>query len=372
MSASLTSPLPFALRINCSLNLSAQARADMYSMLADMASTKMPLSQLLRSAIDKFRQRERLRGINPDSTYGRLVASPVIYVFESMLQSGSRGKTLIDGLKDFVPTNEFLVLKAAESGGNAQLAEGFSTAAKAALSSQRLMSIVRSGIAKAFVSLVLVIGIVYYMAGYMAPKLRASVQGLKLPDAAENYFSSVDQIAAWLPFGVVITVGVIALLFWLLANLTGNVRQALNHRAPVFTAYHAFVASSLLNALSSMLATGMRFSSAIGVIKDNANPYVREGIERMFASARRGFSTGMQLSRSGLIPAELTILIEMFAEMNTLDERLPSLAERSLIVAERRIKRLSNMIATVLMAVVVLFIVWTYSALMSLGDIKPT
>lgn len=218
------------------------------------------------------------------------------WVYFHLMERMIAGDPLSVALRGFAPDNERLMIAAGEE--NERVADSLGQLIKLMRQTQITRDSLASVGGRVAMKLLIVVGAVAGIAGYLAPNIRNSLNPNLWPPVTASFFALTDWLVAW---------GGLALFVVLIGLL------ALWRRTPLFYLYRLAVSAFLLNALSALVSAGVSFVDSLRKASRTATPYVRDHIYEMLANVGKGMTEGQAMD-TGMLPKSMVGDLQDFAE----------------------------------------------------------
>jgi type II secretory pathway component PulF len=238
---------------------------------------------------------DRIKAIHKRLVQGRRPKAEAWVYFE-LLQRMAAGVPLSEALHDFAPANERLMIAAGEE--NERVADAIEQLIKLLRQTEQTREALTSTGWRTAMNVLLAIGAVIGIAGYLAPLIRRSLDPKLWPPVTEAFFALTDWLVAW--GGLTGLVTAVALTY-------------LWRYTPLFYLYRLAVSAFLLNALSALVGAGESFNDALRMAARTTGPYVRDHVHQMMANIRHGMTEGVAMD-TGMLPRALVDDLQDYAE----------------------------------------------------------
>jgi type II secretory pathway component PulF len=193
---------------------------------------------------------------------------------------------------------ETSLIKAGEDAG--RLKETLESAAKGLLAGQEMISVIRSAVAYPVILFFSLLGVLWFSAVFIAPKLEASVKGIVWTGQSALYFSIgrfVDGYGMLVIFGVTFLIG--WAIRWSLPRWSEHGR-VIADRFPPWSLYRLLHGIQFMSGLSTMMSAGIPMAQAVWTLSDNAPKYVRDRLDTILFHIRQGKANfGEELHAAG-------------------------------------------------------------------------
>lgn len=325
------------------LAMTASARLRLYRKIATMLANGLPLLRIL----DDLYQRASSGGRKPDQP-------EAIALFE-WKRAVQNGQPLAEGLRDWVPRAEQLVVLAAEQSG--RLESGLLAVIDVVKASRKINATIAAGAAYPVLVLVVVLVYVYLFGTLVIPEFARVSDPSRWRGAAHGMHLLSTWVRDWIPVVAIVAAGACAAFFHSLPRWRGAARLMAD-RLPPYSIYRMVNGSGFLFAFSALLSAGITVEKSLLRLCECANPWLRERLEGALIGVKSGLNCGEALKNAGYgFPApELIDDLCIHAEYRGFPEVLRMMADEWLEEGVARIAvqmRVLNGMAIGLLALVI-------------------
>lgn len=329
------------------LALTASVRLRVYRKIATLLANGLPLLRIL----DDLYLRASSRGRKP--------SQPLAIALSEWKRSVQNGHMLAEGMRDWVPSAEQLVILAAEQSG--RLEAGLAAVIDVVQASRKIRACVAGGIAYPALVLLVVLSYAYLFGTLVVPEFARVSDPSRWRGSAQVLYLASDWIRAWMPLLVLLLVAAVAIVVHSLPRWRGDAR-ILADRLPPYSIYRMVQGSGFLFAFSALLSAGITVEKSLLRLCECANPWMRERLEGALLGVKSGLNCGEALKSAGYAFPSHEIVDDLciHAEYRGFPEVLRMVADEWLEhgVAEiARQMRVLNGLAIVLLAGVIAFLV---------------
>ena len=303
----------------------------------------------LVNALNRIQMIESKGGTKPNE--------PFAICMRQWEQDLERGMSFSDVTRNWIPTEETLLLT---SGNISNLVVALENVCRIVSANKRIRDAVWGAIAYPLLLLVLVFAIIVMAGLYLVPPL-AEVAGPNM--VWQGWAASLIWVANfsykyWQVFAVAFVI--IGVLSWFsLPRWKGRLRSVFDNIVP-WNIYKLKLSVGWMMSLSAMVAAGISIPDAMRMLADNANPYLRDILERTLRHIANGdnlgnalYNTGMNFPNSELI-GDLTI----YADMNDFDANLTQISNEYLENSVKKIESVSSTLNTIGILLISAVIAW--------------
>ena len=296
----------------------------------------------------------RLRGSGPDRQKGGGMA---------------RTRNLGSELNGLVPTNEALLIESGERAGG--LANGLQRAADYVNATNRLGREIKSALIGPGFLLLLLLGILIFFSISILPTFAAISPKHNWPKYARMYGSLADYS---IPIAVVIVAGGGALLVGymkLIRNWIGSFREQLDMRVWPFSAAAQMNSAAMLASLSGFVSAGVPFASAVDLLSQSSDPYMKDVYSQISKDLRSGKRPHLALTQSHIIDKNYHWIINMYGKSSDFSVALSSLSTTFIDFAIEKSRFVFGIIGFIIKLAIVGFVAWTMASMFGIvGSIK--
>lgn len=267
-------------RFRAKLGFGNSARYELYDALSVLLETGNGVT--FESALQKL--------YDVASDEGEKPYTPKAIVIDRMLTQLSEGVKLPNILAEWAPPEEVALVVAARESGDFQktLAD-----AKFLIEVKQKIGMTLASAAGYPIFLGLfAMGLLLEISLFLVPKLQQS--SVKLPDTLPSQLlfglsSSVTHNGVYM---LPCVLGLIGYIVWALPRQTGDIRLHLERFVPIFTIYKIVKGTSFLLTLSVLISAGIQINTAIKLMREHANPWLLERIDRTLENLSAGANLG--------------------------------------------------------------------------------
>ncbi|WP_250625589.1 type II secretion system F family protein [Pinirhizobacter soli] len=316
-------------------NFDADARFDFY----ESVSTLLGNGRSLQEALLTMYASASEDGRQPRQTMAIVVAACLVHLRD--------GDAFATSLSRWAPPQECALIAAGEAAGDMQAA---CTAACATITDQRgLVGAVIGALAYPGVLLMALCGVLALIGYAIVPDLlrEGPVQSWRGATYAMLVTGIAVQAAG--PYALTLLVGLLVATAVSMPRLTGRWRDRLDEWPP-WSIYRILMGTGFLLNVGTMLAAGVRLEECMLVMRNHANPYLRERLDDTLRGIRIGLTLGESLrAAEHRFPNARAVryLVDLSGE-HGFDQIVQRFARRELERSVREIARNSKVIGTVL------------------------
>jgi len=324
-------------------------RVELYHLLSALARAKQPLTPVLEDLATAHR------------TAGLRSAKALFGIHRTL----KLGKTFLDAFKPWVPTNELVIIQAAD--GN-QAGEAFSALATITTAMRDILG----SLVAAFSYPALLIGMIFVSMRAMhqdmvVPVVKTIDVAMLLPET--RYWMQLVAFGSdyrWqivMATMVVITVMVLSFSTW-----TGPVRGFFDRWVPPYIFYREITAARFVLAFVALQVSGTPVAEAVRLLSEHGSRYFRSMTHPIYVAAIRGQSDPKAF-RSPMLDPNTSVALGKLVSTRDVATALPRIADALISSTHRRIKRIAGMVTGASLIVVALYILATFLAMQDFGTV---
>ena len=264
--------------------MTAGVRLRLYRKIATMLANGLPLLRVL----DDLYQRA--------SDHGRSPSQPQAIALFEWKRSVQGGRPLAEGMNEWVPRPEQLVILAAEQSG--RLEAGLEAVIDIVRASRQIRSAIVGGAAYPALVAIVVLGYVYLFSALVVPEFARISDPKGWRGAARWLHLMSEWVRDWMPYVVLALAAGVFALFRSLPRWRGNIRLAVD-RVPPYSIYRMVCGSGFLFAFSALLSAGITVEKSLVRLCECASPWLRERLEGALLGVKSGLNCGDALKNAG-------------------------------------------------------------------------
>lgn len=227
--------------------------------------------------------------------------NPLSYMTGSWIQGIKKGNTFANTLKEWVPEGDIYLIASGEDRNN--LKESFDELLRVTEEQRKIKKMISSSIYPQFLTIAILLGVIYGFSSYIAPQFRELIPAEKWPPIAIYYFGFSDMVLKYyIHFSVTLAL-LVGFTAWSFKNLTGPIRRVLD-RIPPWTIYREMESANLLIVLSGMIKSGIATNEAITKIERFSPSYTSYHLKLMRKRIAMGINEGEAMN-TGMLPEDL-------------------------------------------------------------------
>jgi len=263
---------------------------------------------------------------------------------------------------------ETALIKAGEDAG--RLKETLESAARGLLGAQEMVSAIRSSVTYPIILFLFLLGVLWFSAVYIAPKLEASVKGIVWTGQSALYFAVgkfVDGYGMLVIFGVAFCIG--WLIRWSLPRWSDHGRSVAD-RFPPWSMYRLLHGIQFMSGLATMMSAGVPMAQAVWQLSDSAPKYVRDRLDTILFHIRQGktnFGEALHAAGQDFPDPKIVDTMRVYARMANFQKLLEDSSDRWLEIAINRTRKQARILNTVSLVIAGIVMLWiTYVTAVSI------
>lgn len=313
----------------------------------------------LMDALERIYQIESRGGTKPDE--------PFAIAMRAWQASLERGATFADATRGWVPAAETLMLI---TGDVSKLSIALENVARVTESSQKINSSMSSALTYPLFLLGLTVAIIIMVGLYLVPPLADAAGGDVVWRGTARSLVALADFSA--KYWSVILIGFIVagLLMWVsLSNWAGHLRAVFD-KFPPWSVYKISVSVGWLMSLAAMVSAGLNLPTAMRMLADNSNRYLKSILESTLRFITNGDNLGTALAntRRHFPNDEIIGDLAIYADMTGFDENLSKIANTYLDASVRKMEKFSNTMNSIGILIVSVVIAWVVFGTFEMQD----
>jgi type II secretory pathway component PulF len=325
------------------LQMTANTRLRLYRKIAKMLSNGLPLLRVLEELRDRA------------SNHGRNPKEAMAIVLDDCIRSVQNGRMLSEGLADWVPKTEQMIIMAGEQSGRLEYI--LIGVTDVVFSSKKIKGVIIGGITYPCAVLTLILGYIYLFGTTVIPQFAKLVNPATWHGAARSLYLMSAFVQDGMLYVVLAIGAVVAAVLFSMPRWRGNLRVAADNFPP-YSIYRMMVGSSFLMAFSSLQFAGITVERSLIRIAEMADPWLRERLDGALLGVKSGLNCGEALKNAGYnFPSkEVVDDLCIYAEYKGFAEALKILADEWMAEGVEQISaqmKVLNGMSIVMLAIVI-------------------
>lgn len=329
----------------CSVQFGASIRIAMYEQIISFLRDGIPLHDLLSKLGNEYTKAKK--------------GDPRGMVFSELAAALNNSVSLSAALTNWAPTAETTLIQAGEDSG--LIVQAFENAIFATKATQEMKSVVVKALAYPAALLAGLGGLLSLYAFKVMPTIANIASPELWPKGAQAFYSLCnfvrDDLIYTMPFVTAVLIGISLTL----PRLVGPARRYLDY-IPPYNLYRAFHSSIFLISLAALMASGTPINESVQSVKAQANKYVRGHLSKILTAFGSGMDAGDSLNASGFLGFEMAVAVKVYASTGSIKEKMKSIGESAIRDSIAVIARVSMVINTVIMLLVVGCMMWAITS----------
>jgi type II secretory pathway component PulF len=337
------------------LSMTAGVRTRVYRRIATMLANGLPLLRVL----DDMYQRASYQGRKP--------SEPLAIAFFEWKRSVQNGRTLAEGMREWVPLTEQMLIAAGEQSG--RLEASLVAVVDVVQATSKIRSAVIGGAAYPILVLGFVLGYIYLFGTRVIPEFSRLGDPAQWHGPARSMHFMSIVVQGWMLPIVLLLIALGAVLIYSMSRWRGSVRLVAD-RLPPYSIYRMLSGSGFLLAFSALLAAGITVEKSLYRLCDSAGPWLRERLEGALLGVKSGLNCGEALRNSGYgFPSpEIVDDLCIYSEYRGFPEVLKTLANEWMEEGVARISAQMKVLNGVAISVLTLVIAWLAAGMFSIQE----
>jgi type II secretory pathway component PulF len=266
------------------LQFADTVRLRLYRKIAKMLSNGLPMLKIL----DELRDRA--------SEHGRRPNEPLAIVLDDCRRAVQNGRLLAEGLRDWAPKTEQMILMAGEQSGRLEIT--LEAVVDVVQAEKKVKSVIVGGLVYPVTVFSLILVYIYLFGTRVIPEFARMVDPSHWRGAARSLYIMSLLVQDWM---VVIVAALLIIVVGVLASMPlwrGNVRVIFDRFAP-YSIYRLLVGSGFLMAFSALQFAGITVEKSLMRLSDMAQPWLRERLDGALLGVKSGLNCGEALRNAG-------------------------------------------------------------------------
>lgn len=269
-------------------------------------------------------------------------------------------------LGQFVPSSEAIAVEAGEQSGD--VAKGFRMAAKICETSSKIASGILSQMVYPVFLAAMAIALLVFISVSIMPMMAGVAARDSWPLSARVLGVLADGVPIVLP-AVLVLFTVYFTAFSLLKSrmAASPVRDALDRYIFPWGLYCQVSGAMMLASVSSLIAAGIPFTTAIDRLNAASSPWERSRLSRVLLSLRKGAPEGDALVKSGFYRDHESWLVSVYGKRSNFAQSMDSLSGKILDSTIAKTNRVFSIIQTLTLIVIATLVAVTYAAFLAIA-----
>lgn len=283
---------------------------------------------------------------NGASDNGKKPYEPMAIAIVSWMKVLQNGLTFADALKGWAPGRERLMLS---TGDVSNLESALLNLIKVTEGSTKMLRPIIGAIAYPAFLMMMSVLIIYAIGVYMVPPMQEAAPNVRWTGVASDLVVVSEWIQVYWAVAFSALPVIMLVIYLTIGIWTGSIR-VLFDRMPPWSLYKIFIGVSWLLAMAALIKGGTPVSSAMNLLRRDANAYLKERIDKALRYINNGDNLGQALYKTETEFPDREIIsdLSVYSELDNFEEAIDNLAnewlDESVYLIEQRASIL-NMIA---------------------------
>lgn len=323
----------------------------LYQFCADMINANLPIYDSI---------------IKLKNEGGSVIGKGFIKKLNFLLDKMTNKESIASVFDGMVPKNELSLIYSAEKSG--ALASGFTSIVDVIKYKDQLMAKVIKSITFPMIMFILSLIVITGYALKVFPAFERVLPVERWPFVTSSLYNFGLSLynGLWMYMLVFIIIMTVITRF-LMANLTGTIRDRFVYKMIPFSTFKQLNASIVLNSLSGMLKNKIPINDALTILNLNANRWLKSHIKIMQINMAKGMNYGDALN-TGLLNVHELLNISLYSALPSFHEVLTSVSEKSKVNINDKMDKLAAILKSFSTLILGGCVIWVFIALFSLSD----
>lgn len=292
----------------------------------------------LVNALNRIQMIESKGGLKPNEPFAICMRE-----WEKNLE---RGMTFSETTRGWIPAEETLLLT---SGNISSLVVALENVGRIVAANKRIGRAVFGAIAYPLLLVVLVFAIIIMVGIYLVPPLSEVAGANMVWQGTAASLIWLSNVAGRYWHILAILFCALGIAIWASISVWSGRIRTLFDGLPPWNIYKIRMSVGWMMSLSALVSAGITIPDAMRMLADNANPYLRNILDKTLRYIANGDNLGDALHNTGAnFPnAELIGDLAIYADMNDFDKNLTEIANDYLENSVKRIESVSDTLNTV-------------------------
>ncbi len=302
----------------------------------------------LMDALDRIWMIESKDGANPDE--------PMAIAVAAWLKELEKGLPFSSAIEGWAPMREKLMLSV---GDVSKLEKALTNVIKVSEGSNRIIQPLLNAVTYPIMMIMLSLVIIVGVGIYMVPPLLEFAKNAQWTGTAKSLVALSKFVEVyWWTFPLVL-LAIVAIIYISFSQFTGPLRVSFD-KFPPWSLYRMFSGVSWLMSLAALVESGTPIARSMQNLRQNANPYLRERIDKALMYIKNGDNLGTSLKKSNMHFPEDELIgdLEIYSELDNFEDALNGVATEYLESSIENIKKQAGILNSVALMIVSLVIAW--------------
>ncbi len=260
----------------------------------------------------------------------------------------SAGKPLAEGMREWFDFNVVEIIRIGEEGG--ALGETIKSAMNMMGSRASMMGSFLGALAYPTTVCLIACLVIIYLNNSVFSQFMMIKPMDQWPEAGRRLVFIAHFIESWWWTVAIFLIALVVVMQLVMKNYVGALRSTLDKFFP-FSMYRQFVAARVLETLGLLVANGVVFKSALGIMQHRVTPYLGSHLIQMEQLMGKGRGNIADVLATGLISEDDLMRLRILAEVKGFEHGLIRLGLRGTEQGLKTMNLLAKIVAGVLMVV---------------------
>ena len=334
--------------------MSNKTRLKMYRKIASLMSNRFSLMDALDLLYDGA------------SNGGRSPSEPIAIAIAAWSKSLQNGLTFAEALKGWAPARERLMLS---TGDVSNLESALLNLIKVTEGTTKMVRPIVGAIAYPSFLMFMSVLILYGIGAYMVPPMQDAAPNVRWRGSARTLVDVSDWIRTYWQVAFASLPATMLIIYATIGIWTGFIR-AFFDSLPPWSLYKVFTGISWLLAMSALIKSGTPVSTSLQALRRDANPYLRERIDKTLIFVNNGDNLGQALEKTGLEFPDREIIadLKVYSELDNFEEALDRLANDWLDESAEAVEQKASILNMFAMFAISGIIAWAVFGVFEMQD----
>lgn len=297
---------------------------------------------------------------------GSVIGKGFIKKLNFLLDKMTNKESIASVFDGMVPRNELSLIYSAEKSG--ALASGFTSIVDVIKYKDQLMAKVIKSMTFPLIMFILSLIVITGYALKVFPAFERVLPVERWPFVTSSLYNFGLSLYNGLWIYILVFIVIITVITrFLMANLTGSIRDRFVDKPIPFSTFKQLNASIVLNSLSGMLKNKIPINDALTILNLNANRWLKSHIKIMQINMAKGMNYGDALN-TGLLNVHELLNISLYSALPSFHEVLTSVSEKSKVNINDKMDKLAAILKSFSTLILGGCVIWVFIALFSLSD----
>lgn len=310
--------------------IDAGARRRLWMKLAKLLGNGVPI---LESLGTMYARREANKKQN----------TPVGLALKDWMDQLRNGRRLSDAIKDWVYSDEQMLIAAGEQSGTLHVA--LESVSEIMDAKKKIKSAVIGGIAYPVMMIMIAFSVLIMFSFRIIPEFARVVPDDKWYGIARTMIDFSNFSREWLWLIILVVITSIAAFSFSLSRWTSGLRVRLDQHLP-YSLYRVIQGGSWMISFAAMISAGVRVENALQYMAKNASPWLKVRINACLSGMRSGLNIGDSLARSGYGFPDVEIIddLAVYSKLSGFDHAVALIGKEWIVESVDQIREIMKVI----------------------------